>query len=89
MKHLLFDEWYLLNRQKLVELAGLWFLPKKWRNLLLTILKTFDFVYSSAAQKMALSVDEERPPIIPIIIIGPDDKPVVLPPSKPKPPVKD
>jgi hypothetical protein len=88
MKNLLFDEWYVLNRQKLVELSGLWFLPKKWRDLLLTILNTFDLVYSGGSEKMALSVDEERPPIIPIIIIGPDDKPVVLPPSKPKPPVK-
>ena len=85
MKNLLFDEWYLLNREKIAQLARLKILPKKWRDLLLTILNTFDLVYSNAAQKMALSVDDERPPIIGILIIGPDDKPVVLPPSKPKP----
>ena len=88
MKNLLFDEWYVLNREKIAQLARLKILPKKWRNLLLTILNTFDLVYSDGAEKMTLSVDDERPPIIPIIIIGPDDKPVVLPPSKPKPPVK-
>ena len=89
MEKMKFEDWYVLNREKLVTLAGIWFIPKKWRNLLLTILNTFDLIYSDIVKSSSLSVDDDRPPIIPIIIIGPDDKPVVLPPSKPKPPVKD
>jgi hypothetical protein len=89
MEKMKFEDWYVLNREKLVTLAGLWFIPKKWRNLLLTILNTFDLIYSDIVKSASLSIDDDRPPIIPIIIIGPDDKPVVLPPSKPKPPVKD
>jgi hypothetical protein len=88
MEKMKFEDWYVLNRQKLATLAGLWFIPKKWKDLLLTILNTLDLLYSDILKSAAASVDDERPPIIPIIIIGPDDKPVVLPPSKPKPPVK-
>ena len=83
-----FDEWYILNREKLAALAGLWFLPKKWKDLLLTILNTFDLLYSNQIESLARSFDEERPPVIPIIIIGPDGNPIPLPPSKPKPPTE-
>jgi hypothetical protein len=33
-------------------------------------------------------IDEERPPVIPVIIIGPGGNPQPLPPSKPKPPTE-
>lgn len=78
-----FQDWWVLNRPKLATLAGLWFVPKKWRDLLLTIFNTFDLLFSETIENMAKSADEERPPIIPVIIIGPDGKPV---PVKPKPP---
>jgi hypothetical protein len=76
-------DWYILNRPKIESLAKLWFLPKKWKDLLLTILHTFDLLYTNQIESLARSLDDDRPPVIPIIIIGPDGNPIPLPPSKP------
>ena len=85
MKNMEFKDWWVLNRDKLATLAELWFIPKKWKDLLLTIVNTFDLVYIKRIESLGASVDDDPPPIIPIIIIGPDGKPVPVPP-KPKPP---
>ena len=79
-------DWYILNRQKLAALARLWFLPKKWKDLLLTILNTFDLFLTPNTKSLSVDFEDDRPPVIPIIIIGPDGNPIPLPPSKPKPP---
>ena len=77
-----FDTWYLLNREKLAALAALWFLPKKWRDLLSTLLNSLDFLYNQELSVRSLVDEDTRDPIIPVIIIGPDGKPVpVKPPT--------
>jgi len=43
MKTLNLVEWWVLNRDKLTSLAGLWFVPKKWKEVINTVVLILDY----------------------------------------------
>ena len=70
MKHMKFEDWYILNRSKLETLAGLWFLPKKWSSLLVTVLSALDLLYTKQIQNLATSLDDRD--VLPCIRVNAD-----------------
>jgi len=70
MKHMKFEDWYVLNRSKIESLANLLFFNKKLKGILMTVLSALDLLYTKQIQNLATSLDDRD--VLPCIRVNAD-----------------
>lgn len=70
MKTLNFVEWWVLNREKLTSLAGLWFVPKKIKQVINTIILVLDYAIADRSGVSRSLLDDRE--VLPCIRVNPD-----------------